>query len=119
MQQSLKQVIVVRTDLDLPKGKLCSQVAHAALLAALKVKEASPKKMGEWLSQGGRKIVLKVGSEGKLDAVYQNARERGLPAYRVKDKGLTVVKPGTVTCVGIGPASSDKIDAVTGDLKLL
>ena len=53
----MKQVILVRMDLKMEKGKLATQVAHASVDAVLK----SPKdKIEEWTSGGMKKVVLKV-----------------------------------------------------------
>jgi peptidyl-tRNA hydrolase, PTH2 family len=115
----MKQAIVVRTDLEMGKGKLAAQVAHASLSAA----EASQSRRPEWYSswrQGGQaKIVLKVGSEDQLRDVLKRAKAAGLPAVLIEDRGLTQVEPGSATCVGIGPAPDPEIDAITGNLKLL
>ena len=54
----MKQVILVRNDLRMPKGKLSSQVAHASLEAALK-----SNKLKEWRSKGTKKVILKVKDE--------------------------------------------------------
>lgn len=120
-KKKLKQVIVVRSDLDLLQniGKLCSQVAHASLSTALKCQNSFAEKLEEWLSQGGKKIVLKCKNKTELINLQQNASKRGLITSLIKDRGLTVVKPGTLTCLGIGPDYSKQIDKVTGHLKTL
>ncbi len=114
----MKQAIVVRTDVKMGKGKLAAQVAHASLAAA---EEAArrPDWYSEWKEGGQAKIVLKVSSEDELQGLYQTARAERLPAALIRDRGLTQLEPGTVTCLGIGPAPEDKIDSVTGRLKLL
>ena len=112
----LKQVILVRKDLKLPKGKMAAQVAHAALDAALKAEKSV---MQEWLSNGGGKIVLSVEDEKELVKFFQMAKDAGLPSSLITDAGHTVVEPGTRTCVGIGPGNEKKIDALTGSLKLI
>lgn len=120
-RKELKQVLIVRTDLDLLQnvGKLCSQVAHASLSAALKCQDSFSEKLDEWLSQGGKKIVLKCKNRTELLTLKQNASKKGLITSLVKDRGLTVVKPGTLTCLGIGPDYSKQIDKVTGHLTTL
>ncbi len=115
----LKQVIIVRKDLKLPKGKLCVQIAHAAVSAYIETKKRKPEWANEWLNQGQKKIVVKVGSLVELEKRKKIAEELGLPAVLIADAGLTVLEPGTITCLGVGPAPSDIIDKVSGDLKLL
>lgn len=110
-----KQVIVLRQDLDMSKGKMIAQACHASL-KAYKMAEESQKK--NWESQGGKKIALDAG-ERKLDEMRNQARKTELPAALVKDSGLTELEPGTVTALGIGPAEEAKIDTVTGKLDVI
>jgi PTH2 family peptidyl-tRNA hydrolase len=37
----------------------------------------------------------------------------------VTDAGRTEIAPGSVTCIGLGPESSARIDKVTGGLSML
>ncbi len=111
---TLKQVIVVRKDLKLSRGKLAAQVAHASVDAADK---SSCRR--RWLDDQQKKSVLKCEDLSELIDVYERARGRGLPTSLIKDAGRTEIPPGPVTCVGIGPAPEDEIDKVTGELKLL
>ena len=111
-----KQVILVRQDLKLPKGKLSAQVAHASVYALLK----TPKKMiDEWRAQGMGKIVLKVKDEAELREYRQLADQKGLVTALITDAGKTILAPGTVTCLGIGPDDESIIDKVTGNLKMV
>lgn len=111
-----KQVILVRKDLKMPKGKLAAQVAHAALQAALK---SDKRTMQDWLSGGGKKVVLSVADEKELLKYVGLAKDASLPAALITDAGHTVVAPGTRTCVGIGPGDEKRVDAVTGQLKMV
>ncbi len=113
---ALKQVILVRSDLKLPKGKLAAQCAHASLEAAMK---SSRGVVDEWRSEGGKKVVLKAADLGELDKYEALARKEKLVAALITDAGHTVLEPGTVTCLGIGPDKEEKIDRVTGKLKIL
>lgn len=111
-----KQVIVVRTDLKLGKGKLAAQVAHASVESFLRTPEKDQK---NWLSENQKKVVLKVRDERALLEIYEKAKKAGLPSTLIMDAGLTQILPGTKTAVGIGPAEEEKIDRITGDLSLL
>ena len=115
----MKQAIVVRTDLKMGKGKLAAQVAHASLAAAEATRERKAAWYEGWKEGGQAKIVLKVGSEFVLDALFRKARSAGLAASLIEDRGLTQVEPGTVTCLGIGPGPDAAIDQITGKLRLL
>ncbi len=115
----LKQVIVVRTDLGMSRGKIAAQAAHASLTAALEAMRSKRQWFDRWLEEGQKKVVLQVGSEEELLSVYRRAAEAGLPAALVADRGLTELKPGTKTAVAVGPAPASEIDKITGSLKLL
>lgn len=111
-----KQVILVRQDLKLPKGKAAAQVAHAAVAAVLQSKKRVVRR---WREEGMAKIVLKVKDERELLRRNQQAKESGLVTAVITDAGRTVVEPGTRTCVGVGPAEEEQLDALFGDLQLL
>ena len=112
----MKQVIVVNESLKLPRGKLAAQVAHAAVGAFL---EATAEAQRLWLAEGMPKVVLKSESADELKELEQAAQRRGVPAYLICDAGKTVVPAGTITCLGLGPASEDQLDELTGKLKLV
>ncbi|MFH1722574.1 MAG: peptidyl-tRNA hydrolase Pth2 [Candidatus Altiarchaeota archaeon] len=112
--EEFKQVIVVRKDLNLSKGKLSAQVAHAAVTAAGK----SPFK-GQWIHQGQKKSVLACEDEAGLRELKKAAEDARLPCALIEDAGRTHLSPGTTTCLGIGPAPTEEIDKITGHLKLL
>lgn len=113
---SLKQVILVRQDLKLSKGKMAAQASHASVDAVLKADESVVKR---WREAGMKKVVLKVPDEKTLVEFFQRAKSEGLPSALITDAGHTHVAPGTKTCVGVGPADEEEVDSVTGDLKLV
>ncbi len=116
----VKQVIVVRSDLKMGKGKIAAQVAHAALDAAETARRKHEDWYEEWREQGQAKVVVRTdGGEEALRELEKAARSLGLPVSLIQDKGLTQIEPGTVTCLGIGPGPSGEVDKITGKLKLL
>ena len=119
MFKDYKQVIAVREDLKMSKGKLAAQVAHAAVMAAEEARKMRGDWWCMWLIQSQKKVVVKVSSEEELFRLEAEAKRLGLPAMVVRDAGLTELPPNTPTAVGIGPAPSRLIDLVTGNLKLL
>ena len=116
---SMKQVVAVRTDLGMGKGKLAAQVAHASLGAAEEAMGKRAEWYEKWKSEGQMKVVVRASSENELLELLKQAKRERLPATLIEDRGLTQVEPGTVTCVGIGPAPSDQVDRITGKLRLL
>jgi PTH2 family peptidyl-tRNA hydrolase len=114
-----KQVIVFRSDLKLSRGKLAAQAGHAAVSAAEKARKRHLEWWKAWIDEGQCKIAVKVKSEKELVALEKQADELGLPSALIVDRGLTEVPPGTVTCLGIGPAPAEEVDKITGMLPLL
>lgn len=113
-----KQAIILRADLGMDKGKLVSQGAHASIASAYKTLQKNPEIFKEWMSSM-KKIVLKVASEKDLMELKVKAAKAKLVVELIRDAGRTQVEPGSVTALGIGPDTDEKIDAVTKDLKLL
>jgi len=114
-----KQVIVVRTDIKMSKGKIAAQAGHAAVSASEYARKNRPEWWNPWIREGQCKIAVKVKSEQELLELERKARNEGLPAALIVDRGLTELPPETITCLGIGPAPSDKVDIITGKLSLL
>ncbi|RLI78344.1 peptidyl-tRNA hydrolase [Archaeoglobales archaeon] len=111
-----KQVIVVRDDLKLSRGKLAVQVAHAAIIG---YEKSDKKVVEEWRRDGQKKIVLKVSNLEELMEIKEKAEKAGFVTGIVRDAGLTEIPPGTVTALVIGPDEESKIDKVTRNLPLL
>jgi len=111
-----KQVIIVRRDLKLPKGKMAAQVAHASVRAVL---NSDKKKVQEWNDLGMAKIVLKTENEKTMLKLLQTAKDNNLKTAMITDAGKTVIAPGTKTCIAIGPDEEEKIDEITNSLKLI
>jgi PTH2 family peptidyl-tRNA hydrolase len=114
-----KQVIAVRRDLDMGKGKVAVQVAHAAVSAAEEARKKYAEWWEAWLREGQCKVAVRVDSLEEILRLERRSRELRLPVALITDRGLTQIDPGTTTCLGIGPAPSSIVDTLTGNLGLL
>jgi PTH2 family peptidyl-tRNA hydrolase len=110
----LKQVILVRTDIKMSKGKAAAQVAHASVEAVL---NSNKKLISKWRSVGMKKITLEVKSKEELLKYKQLADEANIQCALITDAGHTELTPGTQTCLAIGPEAEAKINKITGELK--
>lgn len=126
-----KQIIVVRKDLGMSRGKMAAQVAHASLGCLLKkpirvfivvllksigIKIGGP--IGSWLNGKFTKITLGVNSEKELLEIFEKAKSKNLNAVLITDAGLTEFNGPTHTCVGIGPHFQSDFVEVTGHLSI-
>lgn len=133
-----KQVIVVRHDLNMRKGKIASQSAHAAMKVFFDLMQKTSdlscnsaevpvyytfkatKPMEEWIDGIFTKICARVDSEEELVKLYEQAKTAGIPAALIEDHGITEFHGIlTKTCIAIGPDEAEKIDKITGHLQLL
>lgn len=133
---SIKQVIVMRKDLNMRKGKMVAQGAHASMKVFFdKMTEQDNGGLGdglvtktldlnkeefEWVNGLFTKICVSVNSEQELTDIYAAAKQAGLNVALIEDSGLTEFHGiPTKTCLAIGPNSSEEIDKITGNLQLL
>lgn len=112
----MKQAILVRQDLKMPKGKMSAQVAHASLEAAYKSNQNIVEK---WRSTGAKKVILKVENKKQLLDFIRKAKRNNLTISLIRDAGHTFLLPGTMTCGAIGPDTNEKIDSITSSLNLI
>ncbi len=115
----MKQVLVVRTDLRMGRGKIAVQCSHAAVSSAEQARTRFRDWYDQWVGEGQAKIALKVKNEDQLLELGRKARTIPIPVYLVRDMGLTQVPSGSITCLGLGPAPVDTVDTLTGKLSLL
>ncbi|NOZ59329.1 MAG: peptidyl-tRNA hydrolase [Euryarchaeota archaeon] len=113
-----KQVIVVRDDLGMTRGKACAQVAHASLGAAEVAMKEHAAWYEAWRRSGQKKVVVRGESQEHLGRLFEEAKRLGLPCFLVRDAGLTQLPPGTTTALAVGPAPGEMVDRVTGELRL-
>lgn len=149
MSNKPKQIIVVRKDLNMRKGKIAAQAAHASMavllnagkyntaadegqvyaeqfaLMLLPESNKTPRHqdlpaMREWLHGAFTKVCVYVNSEAELLEVVNAAKTAGLYNALITDSGLTEFNGvPTNTCAAIGPAFAERIDVVTRHLPLL
>lgn len=123
MQAVLKQVIVMRKDLNMRKGKMIAQACHGATQQVLFMATADDKQRSvllAWLDADYKKIVVSVDSLDELWGIRKAVEHTDIPMYWVEDNGLTEFNGvRTPTCLVLGPWNSDEIDKITGSLKLL
>jgi len=144
MPNQTKQVIVMRNDLGMRKGKMIAQGSHASIAfltrratrshmykfkrhhPSTKHKPRIPAEVTfthaecDWLETSFAKICVRVNSEEELLEIEQKARDAGLEVHLITDSGKTEFNGvPTNTCLAIGPDYSDNIDPITGELKLL
>lgn len=122
-----KQVIVLRKDLNMRKGKLVAQGAHASMGAILGLCHQEGNnlvlpmddRVRPWLTGRFKKICVYVESEQDLLAIHNQAKAAGLVCSLIQDAGLTEfggVK--TYTAVAVGPDREDRIDTICKHLPL-
>jgi PTH2 family peptidyl-tRNA hydrolase len=124
----VKQVIVIRRDLKMRRGKEIAQGAHASmawLTGRLRTEDhwVVPARLSaaecEWLKGSFRKVTCWVSSEEELLALHIQAENAGLASCLIRDEGRTeFAGVPTYTALAVGPDYDDLIDPVTGKLEL-
>jgi len=127
----IKQIILIRKDLNMRRGKEIAQGSHASM--AFLVEQLTRAGFNDekaqnftvtlstvekaWLGKGMAKVCLRVNSEQELLHYHQQALDAGLASHLIKDSGRTEFKgQPTYTACAIGPDDSQKIDMITGEL---
>ncbi|KAM7441912.1 Peptidyl-tRNA hydrolase protein 2 [Porites harrisoni] len=113
-----KMVLVVRQDLGMGKGKIAAQCCHAAVGLCKQLERSNPKLLHQWESTACAKVVVKAPDESSLVELARKGRSIGLEVCLIRDAGRTQIAPGSKTVLGVGPGPVDKVDQVTGHLKL-
>ena len=136
-----KQMIVMRRDLKMRKGKIAAQAGHACVEATLMAlaregrldqvrvrndawvylehdpQDATP--LSNWFDAGVAKVCVYVDSEDDLLDIAVRGREAGFAVALVRDAGHTEFHgEPTFTCLAFEPLSAEQIDPITGDLPL-
>ncbi|KAI5478516.1 mitochondrial peptidyl-trna hydrolase [Pseudohyphozyma bogoriensis] len=114
-----KLVLVVRTDLQMTKGKIAAQCGHATLACYKTLLRSNAPLIKHWERTGQAKIAVKCDSEDELLLLQATAKSLGICARAIQDAGRTQVAAGSTTVLGIGPAPVRVVNQVTSHLKLL
>ena len=124
MNDKVKQVIVMRKDLNLSKGQMVAQGAHASIAFLTNLVKAYPNDIipfykceEQWINGTFYKVCLAVNSEKELLDIGHQAVNSGLKVHYIQENDL--FDEPTFTCLAIGPDYSSNIDPVTKHLKLL
>lgn len=145
--KNTKQVLVVRKDLNMRKGKIAAQCCHASMSFLTKNGKVltnsefeeygsqftttsfesywdgivgGQNEINHWLENSFRKICVYVNSEKELIEVHQKAIDSGLLSHIVEDNGATEFNGvKTLTCCAIGPHWDEKFIGITDHLPLL
>ena len=72
----------------------------------------------KWSDEGQKKVVLAAGLD-EIRKLEEKCRKLKLPHALIYDAGLTELKPGTLTALGIGPDKDENVNKITGSLPLL
>lgn len=137
-----KQMIVMRSDLKMRKGKIAAQAGHACVEAVLMAlaregrlgevrvtpdqswiyleDEGAPATpLSDWFDAGVAKVCVYVDSEEELLDLAVRGRELGFAVALVRDAGHTEFHgEPTYTCLAFEPLAAEQIDPLTGDLPL-
>jgi PTH2 family peptidyl-tRNA hydrolase len=133
-----KQVIAIRKDLNMRKGKMCAQASHACMAFLTKgmywasVNDGfefstetiydwrEVEEINHWLNNSFRKICVYVNSEEELRELHQKALDNGLISHMITDNGATEFNGvKTLTALAIGPHWDSKFEGITDQLPLL
>lgn len=115
--EELRQMLLIRKDLNMTRGKEIAQGAHGSMKAYLENKDDP--RIAQWLSGKFTKIAVSVESEEQLLDIYNRAKEAGIIATLITDAGLTMFNGvPTNTVVALGPDTKENLDPFTGNLKL-
>lgn len=132
----------MRTDLGMRKGKMAAQAAHASMMfLAKQFRNSSASYFNtvhhptgnlhgygisisdeqlKWMQELFTKIVVGCDSELDLLRIIDAAKAEGLTVNHVVDSGKTEFGGvPTLTCAALGPHEAERIDGITGKLKLL
>ncbi|RPG76853.1 MAG: peptidyl-tRNA hydrolase [Euryarchaeota archaeon TMED248] len=119
IDEEVKMVFIINSELKMGKGKIAAQVGHAAVSSTLKSGDKTPELLEAWLASGQKKICVKGNDAEHLLQLEKQSRERDITTVKINDAGHTQIPSGSLTVLSLGPDLETNLNKITGDLKLL
>ena len=119
IDEEVKMVFIINSELKMGKGKIAAQVGHAAVSSTLKSGDKTPELLEAWLASGQKKICVKGNDAEHLLQLEKQCKESDITTVKVHDAGHTQIPSGSLTVLSLGPDLETNLNNITGDLKLL
>tara|TARA_B100001778_G_scaffold334793_1_gene347844 strand:+ start:2034 stop:2453 length:420 start_codon:yes stop_codon:yes gene_type:complete len=119
IDEEVKMVFIINSELKMGKGKIAAQVGHAAVSSTLKSGDKTPELLEAWLASGQKKICVKGNDAEHLLQLEKQSSERDITTVKINDAGHTQIPSGSLTVLSLGPDMETNLNKITGDLKLL
>lgn len=128
MKREPKQIILLRRDLKLRRAEAAALASKASMAFIIEydVSDRSDSVQikltgieAEWILNSATRIILGVQTEDALKKILLKAELQGIPTYEINgpssgkfDEGIQLI------AASLGPDESEKLDIITGNLKL-
>lgn len=117
--EEYKMWLAVRSDLNMPAGKMAVQSGHAFQLLAVQVYKDLPVLYGKYTdNQSIVKIAVEAVDENHLLRINEAAKNEGIPSILIKDSGRTIFNEPTFTVCAFGPALRSELPPFLKRLQL-
>ena len=128
MKSHIKQVILLRRDIRLRRAEAAALAAKASMSFISEGNESDRSDVvqielsgieAEWLLGNSTRIVLGVSSEDAIRKLLLKAEIQGISTYEILGSTSGKIDEGMqIIAASLGPDEGDKLDAITGNLKL-
>jgi len=128
MKRDLKQVILLRRDLKLRRAEAAALASKASMAFIVEGDESDRSGSvqvelsgieAEWMLGSSTRIVLGVTSEDAMRKLLLKAEIQGVSTYEITGSSSGKADEGIqLIAAALGPDDSDKLDLITGNLKL-
>lgn len=128
MKRFLKQVILLRRDMKLRRAEAAALASKASMTFIIEGDESDRSGSvkvdlsgieAEWMLGSATRIVLGVASEESMRKLLLKAEIQGVSTYEITGvSGDTLDEGIQLIAASLGPDDEDKLDLITGNLKL-